>query len=263
MLTKEGFDRYTAAIGKLSKRARADVEKVWARARAVFGDDPEMWGAFVDNITALVCEYGDVAATLAAQLFDEMRASALGYAEGGSGDDYFRAQVCADQFDVVRKKVDEAVTASAEQGHSLPESMAALVDTCVKDHARRTIEENCHRDKQCQGFQVVPSGPTTCSFCTMQAGRGIVYDHDLKNMRNPYHDNCDCQPIPVHKKLPSWFDASDFEAKYYAARQAYDRGDYSDELAARIAAARAEKGKKYSVTNAVMAVMHEQNPGMK
>jgi hypothetical protein len=63
--------------------------------------------------------------------------------------------------------------------------------------ARLTIAHSAGMDPARPKWARVPSGPSTCAFCTLLASRGFVYHSAASaGQMNHYHADCDCQPVP-------------------------------------------------------------------
>lgn len=249
-LTKKAFEGFRLAIGMISGNSQRKLAELMDE-HGIGSKD------FRGTSTMTLAANGMASALLSSVFYGELRELAL-----GSNPDNFVAQPYEVEDAQVLRYVDGALSEDGDDA-ARRAAMMSLADTFIKNCARRTTEKNCHADRLSKGFQIVPSGVHTCSFCTTQASRGLIYHHDLNDMSQPYHPHCNCQPIPVWDKLPSWFDAKNYTDKYEAAREAWERGDYSGELKERIAANKEAKGKEYTQTNEIMAVMREQNEGMK
>ena len=254
MINEQGFDEYRNEIDRLSASARKTSDTICkaatGREKSISREEVK---SIVEALAANVDLYGGSAADLACQLYDAIRAE-----ETRRG--HYRATP-AELYDEILTELYEMLASMYGLDETL---LGEYTDKQVKQYARRTIELNANKDKSCKGFQVVPSKKNTCSFCTMQAGRGIIYHHNLKNMQQPYHVHCKCQPIPIFEGLPDWFDSKSYSEKYHAARDAFESGDYSDELKERMDKLKTEDA-DYGKTQMIMAIMREQNKdaGMK
>ena len=257
MISEAVWNNYRNALAKVSRVTQKKVSQAWAAiVNSGIADDYAL--ELLTEVLNMGIEGGGLLSErLAGELYQAMRQLYL------PDEEYYAllpdmAQETANRVDKFMSEASASDVASVDG-----ETVKRFVDSLVSMYPRRTMELNAHRDKACKGFQVVPSGLHTCSFCTMQAGRGIIYDHDLKNMRQPYHANCHCQPIPIFKGLPDWFNESHYSSIYHRAAEAYRSGNIPDDLRERIESEKAAKGKDYNDTNAIMAVMRYQNEGMK
>ena len=269
MLTKKGFENYRAMLARISEMASDKAKAVLRKYRKLLSaglTEEEALEAIADALKGVMRSYGDMASSAAAAMYDKARADALPDANDG-----FAADLCdAAFYEMHDERIDRAVTgavqaaaASAsvavEAAAAAPASkVVAVVETCVKGAARSTIEDNCKRDPKSKGFVSVPAGSTTCAWCTMQAGRGLIFKGKKERHYERWHDHCKCQPMPAWGKLPEWYDPAAYEEMYRQARLDWASGDYSDELHARLEKLDREKGRDHNKTDAIMSVMREK-----
>jgi hypothetical protein len=145
-------------------------------------------------VPRLVARYGDVAATVAADWYEQTRAAQLAARYGT-----FRTVLAAG---IAAEAVESTVRYAA--GHLFtddPGQALLLLNGAVQRQtlqtARTTILDNAARDPARPVWQRVASGPKTCDFCAMLIGRGAVYATRATagGDGNDYHDHCDCQPV--------------------------------------------------------------------
>lgn len=170
-----------------------------------------------------------------------------------------------------------------EEASSKVES--AFEDT-MREFAREPVIRNLDRDEQQYrrryrqtaraaaraGYARVPVGET-CAWCYMLASLGYYYRSEetaLGPDPDHYHAHCDCIAVPYHD--PRGIDGygDDYEMymdMYGTARDAYEDGDYSADMARKIEAAQARHDAAYAagrVTqpwtkyNAILMIMREQ-----
>lgn len=173
--------------------------------------------ALLEFVPQLMASYGEGAAAVAADWYDEMRAAAK-----ISGARSFRALPGA--------PVDHERVASRTRyaaGHLFtdhPELMLSFLKVAgsayVLQPGRSTITESVRRDPARPRFARVPSGPKTCAFCLMLASRGPVYATDRDQMINKYHGDCDCTAVPIFTAddLPTGYNPDALRDQYQAAR---------------------------------------------
>lgn len=72
-------------------------------------------------------------------------------------------------------------------------------------------------------FARIPTGPETCSFCIMLAGRGFVY-HSSKKAGNldHYHPGCDCRVAPSFDSVEVWTDRGGYRRLPATEFEGYD-----------------------------------------
>jgi hypothetical protein len=209
--------------------------------------------AALDVVTDLMWDiltaWGDVAATSAADFFDQLRAQS-----GASGtftallaDMVKRDQVAG----TVRWALDpwaQAITPPTRfdpvTGDALPvertlpdefdlDRMLAKLkgptQRLILQTARSTIDQSAARDPARPRVARVPMGEETCAFCLVLASRGPVYrslgsaGHD-----NRFHDDDDCEQVLVWTaadELPEGYDPGALHEKYLDARRAAGSSD--------------------------------------
>lgn len=192
-------------------------------------DLSEFWVEFVST-------FGRIAATTAADWYDELRAdssAAIGYtatvadpapAEQALGVlKWARApQVVHDQVPLsdaeIRARLDAGETVAAAHDvkpryvAATPEQVAAKLSRSTQrlilQAGRDTIVRSVAGDPAKARYARVPSGAETCAFCLMLASRGAVYESresaskvaqgtGKRKSGDKYHDLCDCTPTPM------------------------------------------------------------------
>lgn len=153
------------------------------------GRSPEsVRDALLEFTPALVEQYGDIAATVAGDWYDELRA-----AEAIPG--RFRAQL-ADGVPA------EAVAARTRFGAQhlwtdTPDQtktfLASALTKYVLQPGRDTIVRSSILDPRASGWQRI-TRPDGCRFCRMLAGRGGVYKEATAGFAS--HDDCNCASAP-------------------------------------------------------------------
>lgn len=152
----------------------------------------------------LVAKYGEIAATVAADWYDDLR---------------FEADVpgrfAAEMADVASS---ERVAARARYaaGHLFtenPEATLALLDGAVQKYvlepSRNTIVRSVARDPKATGW-ARHTRADGCDFCRFLAQRGAVYKEATARFAS--HDDCNCT------SAPSWDpDAPEVDVKAYVA----------------------------------------------
>lgn len=157
-------------------------------------------------VPALVRQYGEVAATISADWYDEVRA-----AERVPG--RFRAVMADSPYQdasegLARRAAGALFTPSPE------DALATLLPSVGKyalAAGRQTIAVSTYRDPRASGWQrVARSG--SCGFCRMLAGRGDVYKESTAHFAA--HGSCNCAAVP------SWDqDAPEVDVEVYKASQ--------------------------------------------
>lgn len=146
--------------------------------------------ALQDALPQLVDEYGGMAATLAADWYDEMRdeARARGRFRAGPirqpGPARYEAlarwgvdplRLDSPDFDAALERVSSATSRIVGRAHSL------------------TVVQNTRDDPQAKGWRRVGNGGT-CRFCRMLIDRGAVYRKESVTFKSHYHCKCTAAP---------------------------------------------------------------------
>lgn len=206
----------------LVELARNDLTTFWA-ALNVQGSPILVRDALLDFFPELILAYGDAAALLAADFYDELR----------------DVPPSAARFTAVLAAPPESAQARASARWGLGALFAAEPDPqqalrnvsgaaqrLILQAGRDTVFTAANRDPVRTGFARVPVG-VTCRFCTMVASRGFVYGSAAKaGESNKWHDDCDCAIVPGRSPadVPEGYDPSAL-ARLYAADSGIGRDD--------------------------------------
>lgn len=172
--------------------------------------------ALLDFFPELVQAYGDAAALLAADFYDELR-------DVPPSASRFRA-VLADPPDSAQARASARwglgplFTAQPDPTQALL-NLAGSAQRLVLQSGRDTVFTASNRDPVRTAFARIPVGKT-CPFCTMVASRGFVYGSaERAGESNTWHDDCDCVIVPGRSPgdLPEGYDLPVLE-RAYAAR---------------------------------------------
>lgn len=189
---REGVETLTAA-------AEADLDRVWAEVDA----PEEARAALIVVLPVLVETYGEAAATLAADWYDETRAQA-----GIAG--RFTAAPApptpAGTDELARWGIGPLFGAEADRA-AARSLVAGGTQRRIADVARSTVTQAATADRYARGWQRMGGGD--CAFCAMLVARGAVYTEATARFAS--HDHCDCvavpafsgQPLPVEPYTPS------------------------------------------------------------
>ncbi len=147
--------------------------------------------ALIEQTKFVVTQYGDVAASMAAEWYDDIRAT-----EGVGGN--FRAVTAASPYDddavdgMVRRAVGPLFT-QAPDVSAVMLTLATNAGKYVLGAARETVRRNTFRDPYASGWQRVARGGA-CKFCLMLVGRGGVYRKETAFFAS--HGDCNCAAVP-------------------------------------------------------------------
>lgn len=145
-----------------------------------------------DYIPALVTQYGDIAATVAADWYEELRD-----AEGVGG--RFTAPLAPSvPLEQVNARVGFATRASGPLFLGDSATLMAFLTMMANEYAlqpgRDTVMQAAHKDNA--AYARLPE-PGACDFCLMLASRGFVYSKDTVGDSKKFHGKCRCNAMPV------------------------------------------------------------------
>lgn len=219
MPTRAEVDLLRRAQSELSRRVRRELALL---AGSMTGRPEAIRDLLVEAVPLLVAEYGDVAATVAAEWFEDVYGA--------------RATMATP---IGREFVEQGVRFTA--GHLFQENPAATLaaldvklDSWIKQPGRDTVRLSAGRHGY--GWARVPTGAKTCSFCLVMASRGAVYSSrsGAGGDGHDFHGDCDCQTIAVRDDTdyPDGYDPDELYDLYSASRDAAGSGDIKDIAAA-------------------------------
>lgn len=193
---KKSVEAYASAVDRQAEEA--------ARMMSAYIDSLDFSGDYesrkaardlaIEYFRNLVRVYGDAAATIAADFYEELAEAA--------GEHVERA--------VLAELADESLDGSARYAARnlfgrdssvllFRQAMERSIARFVKKMANDTMSLNAARDGGRRGvkFARVPTGAETCAFCIMLASRGFVYaSKETAGEFDHFHDNCDCKIVP-------------------------------------------------------------------
>ena len=223
MVSPADAARFRAANQELEDRIEKNIRQLWRGLGAV--SPQEKRDALMDYVPGLVDTYGQVAATIAAEYFEEMT--------GGTA-------VLADTYS--REAVQGSVRAFAGRLWTGEQAtVAAGVSAAARRHmlqrGRSTLYESALRAPGV-AYARVPE-PGACNWCLLLSSRGAVYAKDtvtkvsearmytgtsgLRGRRpgEDFHDDCRCDGVAVRDDDDLPYDADAlYEEKYMPARVA-------------------------------------------
>lgn len=156
-------------------------------------DRPDLvQGALFEFVPVLVSEYGDMAAALAADWYEDLRD-----AEGVGGS--FRAPLAPSVPDEqVNSRLGFATRATGPLWLGDSAALASFLGMMANEYAlqpgRDTVIQAAHKDNA--AFARVPE-PGACKFCLMLASRGFVYSKSTVGDSKKFHGKCRCNAMPV------------------------------------------------------------------
>lgn len=145
-----------------------------------------------DYIPTLIAQYGDIAATVAADWYDELRES-----EGVPG--RFRAPLAPlVPVEQVNARLGFATRASGPLWLGDSATLTSFIGMMANEYAlqpgRDTVMQAAHKENA--AYARVPE-PGACKFCIMLASRGFVYSKATVGDAKKFHGKCRCNAMPV------------------------------------------------------------------
>lgn len=191
MVASHQIEQFRLAQEGISVRVKRDLAAFWATLDL---SRPERSrDALLEFVPVLVQTYGESAAVVAADWYDEVRAI-----EGVPG--RFRAVMAAP---IATPHVQQRVRFAAQHLFTdAPSQMLAFLDGAADKYVlqagRDTIRGSSIRDPRAVGWHRETRSSSTfaagCGFCRVLAGRGGVYKWETAPFAA--HDDCHCVAIP-------------------------------------------------------------------
>ncbi len=171
------YEQFRRIIRDLNLDAQRDLQAIW---RSVGGDP----AALAEILAELVQTYGEAAAALSADWYDELRAD-TGVRAG------FTAVVPEPREPgtsaLVRWAAAEATTENAFRS-----LIAGGIQKRITNYSRNVITTSSVQDPRASGWMRIGSGE--CGFCAMLISRGAVYSKSTVDFAS--HDHCKCGAAP-------------------------------------------------------------------
>ena len=170
-----------AALVAVTARMLADLRALWP---SISG--PNLQGALrYDVLPAVATEYGDAAATLAADWYDTQR-DALGVPGR------FSALLAPNPPEDLLRAASNWITQDAAA--DMLARAEGVAQKLVADMSRDTIKLSTTQDPNSRGWARFTE-PDACDFCLMLSNRGGVYTSST--VKFGAHDHCHCLAGPV------------------------------------------------------------------
>lgn len=229
MTTREDVERLRAAQSEVVDLAQTDLAVVFESLELA---RPELVrDTLIEAVPALVREYGDIAATVAAEWYEAVRAG----------------QVSGSYVARLGGVVPEAAPVSSVRyaaGHlftDAPEQALKVLNGALQRHVlysgRDTVARNVKLDPARPRFGRIPTGGETCAWCEMMASRGFVYYSarsagDMgRGVGDDFHDWCDCAVVAEWDREAHHIAGYDPDAmfdRYLTAREEAGSSDPND-----------------------------------
>jgi hypothetical protein len=203
MATVEALNEFRSAQRGLVDLAVAELADFWATLNPE--DAVATSRALQAFLPALIDEYGDMAASVAADFYEGLR-------EEAGVKKRFKT-LLADPVPGEAIQANVRYNLTPLFGKSDPDqalsNLHLVTDKAVKASGRETVALNVERDPAQARYARVPTGGHTCDFCLMLASRGAVYlNSKAAGESRDYHGHCDCSAIPIWTEddLPPGYD---------------------------------------------------------
>ena len=167
---------------------------------------------------AIATQYGDLAASSAAEWYERLRADAVGgpyaaiLADGPSDEQVTQATRWA------------AGGLWSENPAGAQTTLGNVLARFVGQQGKDTVHRNVAVDPAKPRWARVPGPGGCCAWCSMLASRGFVYaSAATAGQGHAYHDHCSCVPTPLwkgHKPRIDGYDPKGLRAAYDEARAA-------------------------------------------
>lgn len=208
----DAADRYRRAQRGLTRLLVRDLRRlrrflVPARLAATFPD----WLPAAD---AVVAQYGEMSATLAAEFFDGQREAA---GVPGSFTTPLADRPPPEQVEAslrwamhgIWQPADEATVALDVRLDEAEKQAEAVAQKLVADQGRETVRRAAREDRQAVGYARA-AALGACAFCALMASRGMVYatagtaggdanDSFRGDGTAKFHNSCNCCVIAVFR----------------------------------------------------------------
>lgn len=174
-----------AALELVTSRSVADGLEI---ANRTTGDPVARRLVLLETVPGLITYYGEAAATLAADLWDEERAAANVVTA------FTAATVVLDRVVKIRRGIAWAAEPWFTGTGNPSGRLAEVIQLETAKSYRETILQNRRNDPAAAGWKRVTSGKA-CKMCRMLADRGAVYK--AATARFATHPKCHCTATPV------------------------------------------------------------------
>lgn len=175
------------ALADLNVLAARDLGGIFRALRE--GDDYAE--ALHDILPALIDRYGEAAAALAADWYDDLRDTK------GVGGRF--AAIPAEVGDTGAHSLVGWALDEATNDASLVALLEGGVQRRVVNFGRFTVMESTYADPRADGWQRLGQG-SNCPFCDLLISRGAVYSEATADFGS--HDHCNCVAVPAFKGEP-------------------------------------------------------------
>ena len=216
MTTRADLERLSRSLDEVTRMALAALSSAFGRLDL---SSPERArDALLVVMPAIAAQYGDLAASSAAEWYERLRADAVGgpysaiLADGPS-----EVQVTQ----ATRWAVGGLWGADPA---GVQTTLGGVLGRLIGQQGKDTVHRNVAMDPTRPRWARVPGPGGCCAWCSMLASRGFVYaSAATAGQGHAYHDHCSCVPTPLWKGQKPRIDGYDpgaLRATYNKARAA-------------------------------------------
>ena len=197
-VTRSRLDAYRAQVDAYGDAAATYVE---GYVRALMAESPgltvaEVRDEAIEAVNFSLSAFGDQAAELALDLFEEIVADGYGLSPDTAIEDVIPSEMVEGG---VRYSARQLV---AGESDAFVRDVADLSRYYVHRSAFENMERNCWRNDL--RYARIPSGRETCAFCFMLSSRGFVYrSEESAGSTHDYHLHCNCVIVPGFEGIPA------------------------------------------------------------
>lgn len=232
MVARSEIEPFRLANAELSRLVREALEAFFLSLDLTKPEESR--DALLEFVPILVEQYGAVAATMAAEWYEDLRAAS------GAAGRFTAVTATSVPAEAVRAQV--RFLAGALWTPNPLEMLGGLLgaaDKYVKQPGRSTMMTNARREGV--RFARVPTGETTCAWCLMLASRDAIYfskesagDINDTGYGDGFHGFCDCAVVRIAKKsdYPEGYLPDAYLAMYKDARKEAGSGNTKEIAAA-------------------------------
>lgn len=211
MTTRADLERLSRGLDEATRMALAALATAFARLDLSSPESAR--DALLVVMPAIAAQYGDLAASSAAEWYERLRADAVGgpysavLADGPSDEQVAQA---------TRWAVGGLWGADPT---GVQTTLGGALARFVGQQGKDTVHRNVSVDPARPRWARVPGPGGCCAWCSMLASRGFVYaSAATAGQGHAYHDHCSCVPTPLWKGQAARIDG--YEPK--RLRAAYD-----------------------------------------
>lgn len=216
MTTRADLERLSRGLDEATRMALAALSSAFGRLDL---SSPEgARDALLVVMPAIAAQYGDLAATSAAEWYERLRAAAVGgtysaiLADGPS------------EVQVVQATRWAVGGLWGAEPAGVQATLGGVLGRLIGQQGKETVHRNVAVDPAKPRWARVPGPGGCCAWCSMLASRGFVYaSAATAGKGHAYHDHCSCVPTPLWKGQAHRIDGYDprrLRATYDEARAA-------------------------------------------